>query len=125
MPVELAERYATPVPRYTSYPTAPHFHADIDDASYRRWIAALPDDATLSLYIHVPFCDRLCWFCGCHTTVVHQRGPVESYVALLVREMALVAAAIGRRQPVGAVHIGGGTPNVLAWSCACEPTPGA
>jgi len=113
MPVELAERYATPVPRYTSYPTAPHFHADIDDASYRRWIAALPGDATLSLYIHVPFCDRLCWFCGCHTKQIHRYAPVTKYLSALHAEITSVAGLLAGRGKVVAIHLGGGSPSML------------
>jgi len=63
---DLITRYAAPVPRYTSYPTAPHFHEGINAAVYHLWLEALPDDATLSLYAHVPYCDTLCWFCGCN-----------------------------------------------------------
>ncbi|MEK9661396.1 MAG: coproporphyrinogen III oxidase, partial [Alphaproteobacteria bacterium] len=55
------------VPRYTSYPTAPHFSAAIDATAYRRWLANLPADAPTSLYLHIPFCRSLCWYCGCHT----------------------------------------------------------
>ena len=82
-------RLAGRAPRYTSYPTAVQFSPAVDETVYRGWLAALPPDETVSLYLHLPFCDRLCWFCGCHTTVVHQRGPVEAYVALLLRETPL------------------------------------
>ena len=72
--MELADLIATydqRVPRYTSYPTAPHFSAGVDGATYAAWLRALPADTPLSLYLHVPFCAQLCWFCGCHTTAVH------------------------------------------------------
>ncbi|MGO4837696.1 coproporphyrinogen III oxidase, partial [Rhizobiaceae sp. 2RAB30] len=64
MDEELIRKYAAPAPRYTSYPTAPHFHAGIGDDTYRYWLEELPAGSTLSLYIHIPFCDRLCWFCA-------------------------------------------------------------
>ena len=113
MPVELAERYAKPVPRYTSYPTAPHFHAGIDDGVYRQWIEELPDDASLSLYLHVPFCDRLCWFCGCHTKQVHRYSPVGRYLSALHAEIEGVAKLLAGRGRVVAIHLGGGSPSML------------
>jgi oxygen-independent coproporphyrinogen-3 oxidase len=113
MPVELAERYATPVPRYTSYPTAPHFHSGIDDTTYRQWIAALPADASLSLYIHVPFCDRLCWFCGCHTKQIHRYTPVTKYLSALYAEIVSVSSLAAGRGKVVAIHLGGGSPSML------------
>ena len=76
----LLERYAAPVPRYTSYPTAPHFHDGVGAASYAAWLEALPCGDALSLYCHVPFCDSLCWFCGCHTKIVRRYQPVAEYL---------------------------------------------
>lgn len=102
-----------PVPRYTSYPTAPHFHAGIDAATYQRWLADLPAEATLSLYLHVPFCDRLCWFCGCHTRQVARYAPVAAYVEALAREIQVVGRRAGER-PVTAIHLGGGSPSLLS-----------
>ena len=110
----LFERYDRPVPRYTSYPTAPHFHAGVDAAHYRRWLAAMPEGETVSLYLHVPFCAEMCWYCGCHTKVAARYAPIADYAATLKREIALVAGIIGRRAPVGRIHWGGGTPTQLA-----------
>ncbi len=95
MTPELAAKYATPVPRYTSYPTAPHFSPAVDDAHYRRWLTAVDPDAPLSLYLHIPFCDSLCWFCGCHTRIVNRYGPIGDYLAVLGNEIDLVAEALG------------------------------
>lgn len=100
------------IPRYTSYPTAPHFSAAVDAARYRDWLTALPADARLSLYLHVPFCQTLCWYCGCHTTITKHREPIEQYAALLRREIAMVAAIAGGRR-VSHLHWGGGTPSVV------------
>jgi oxygen-independent coproporphyrinogen-3 oxidase len=114
---ELVARYDGRVPRYTSYPTAPHFSPAVDAATYSDWLKALPGDATLSLYLHVPFCDRLCHYCGCNTAVVRLDSSRRAYAALLEREIARVAALIGRRAPVSHVHWGGGTPTSLPGDC--------
>lgn len=102
------------VPRYTSYPTAPQFHAGIGRDTYGRWLAQLPASMAASLYLHVPFCDSLCWFCGCHTKIVRRYGPVAAYLDVLLAEIGLVADSIGRHQKVSHVHWGGGTPTILA-----------
>lgn len=101
------------VPRYTSYPTAPHFHSGIGPDAYASWLAELPPAMPVSLYLHVPFCDSLCWFCGCHTKIVQRYGPVADYLESLLVEIEMVAARIGRRQAVSHVHWGGGTPTIL------------
>lgn len=100
------------VPRYTSYPTAPNFTAAVGAETYANWLSALPEVATLSLYIHVPFCTHLCLFCGCHTKAVRRSGPIERYTERLIDEIALVGAAVGRRKVVH-LHWGGGTPSIL------------
>lgn len=110
----LIEKYDRRVPRYTSYPTAPHFSPEVTGAHYADWLARLPDDTALSVYLHVPFCASLCWFCACHTTVVHRPEPLERYAATLLAEIDLVTAAIGRRLAVRHVHWGGGTPTSLS-----------
>jgi len=104
----LAERN---VPRYTSYPTAPHFSAAVRPALYRRWLEALPREASLSLYIHVPFCEELCHYCGCNTRAVRKREPVEAYADELMKEIALLRLLEGRR--LTHLHWGGGTPSIL------------
>jgi oxygen-independent coproporphyrinogen-3 oxidase len=100
------------VPRYTSYPTAPQFSAAIGAQDYAAWLSALPADATVSLYIHVPYCAQLCHYCGCHTKAVRRRDPVEAYAERVGDEIALVAARIGGGAVVH-VHWGGGTPSIL------------
>ncbi len=102
------------VPRYTSYPTAPHFTADIGPVRTAQWLAALKPDTELSLYFHVPFCHAMCWYCGCHTKVVARYEPVAAYARLLERELDLVARALGQRFTVRHVHWGGGTPTILS-----------
>jgi oxygen-independent coproporphyrinogen-3 oxidase len=100
------------VPRYTSYPTAPHFSAAVGPHDYALWLTELPADATLSLYLHVPFCAELCHYCGCHTKAVRRREPVDAYAGLLGDEIALVGALAGARKALH-LHWGGGTPSML------------
>jgi oxygen-independent coproporphyrinogen-3 oxidase len=109
----IAEMFSAKVPRYTSYPTAPHFHTGIDAAVYGQWLSAIPPDRPLSLYVHIPFCDTLCWFCGCHTTVVRTYKPVTDYCELLLQEMALVSRTLQTRRRVSHIHWGGGSPTLL------------
>ncbi len=111
----LIAKYGGRVPRYTSYPTAVQFSAAIDAADYHQWLAALDRaDGAVSIYIHVPFCAQLCWYCGCHTKVVNSRAPIADYVGDLLAEIDLVASALSERLAIGAIHFGGGTPNMLS-----------
>jgi oxygen-independent coproporphyrinogen III oxidase len=100
------------VPRYTSYPTAPNFSPAVDADVYRSWLAELPGEAALSLYLHVPFCRELCHYCGCHTKATLRDEPIEAYAQRLVEEIALVSSHAGRRK-VTHIHWGGGTPSIL------------
>src|SRR5271169_3741172 len=105
---ELVARYDGRAPRYTSYPTAPHFTPAVGADVYERWLGELPADAALSLYLHVPFCDRLCLYCGCNTSVVRRDSSRRAYGELLAREIDHVARLIGRRRAVSHLHWGGG-----------------
>ena len=96
------------LPRYTSYPTAPHFSPSIDDATYAEWLRAIPSKATASLYLHVPFCRTMCWYCGCHTSIARRQEPIAIYEAALRCEIDLVVRQIGTRIAVGHIHFGGG-----------------
>lgn len=111
---DLIARYDGRAPRYTSYPTALQFTPAVDETVYRGWLAELPADDPVSLYVHVPFCARLCWYCGCNTRAVNRREPIGEYVQLLLTEMGYLARAIGRRLPARAIHLGGGTPSMLS-----------
>jgi oxygen-independent coproporphyrinogen III oxidase len=102
------------VPRYTSYPTAPHFDAAIDPSDMGAWIRAIPEDARISLYVHVPFCRRLCWFCACRTQGTSSDDPVIAYVETLKAELALLKAALPRGVTLSRLHWGGGTPTLLS-----------
>jgi oxygen-independent coproporphyrinogen-3 oxidase len=109
----IAKHASRRVPRYTSYPTAPHFEEGFAEATWRQWLAATPADAPLSLYLHVPFCKKVCWYCGCNMKLAAREAPVRAYAATLCREVALMAAALGAARKVHHVHFGGGTPTAL------------
>lgn len=107
-------RYATrAAPRYTSYPTAPHFRKDFAESAYRDWLAALPPEDPVSLYLHVPFCRQMCWYCGCNMKLAKRYAPVAAYTDTLEREVALLADALPARMGVSHLHWGGGTPTAL------------
>ena len=115
MDQETFERYAgLRVPRYTSYPTAPHFTAGVGEADYRSWLGTIEPGSDISLYLHVPFCRAMCWYCGCHTTVARRAEPVERYVAALQSELRAVAEALPGRMAIRHLHWGGGSPTLLA-----------
>jgi oxygen-independent coproporphyrinogen-3 oxidase len=101
------------VPRYTSYPTAPHFGPSVGAADFTSWIEAIPERSQISLYVHVPFCRRLCWFCACRTQGVANNDPVNSYVETLLEELTLLARHLPRGVSLSRLHWGGGTPTLL------------
>lgn len=110
---ELLARYgAMNVPRYTSYPTAPNFRPAGDDSGHRQHLQNLPGEP-LSIYLHIPFCRQMCWYCGCHTTVVRRNAPVARYVASMAGEIRRVGSLIGWRPIASHLHWGGGTPTLL------------
>jgi len=102
------------LPRYTSYPTAPNFSDSIGPETYAEWLRAIPQQAITSLYLHVPFCRSMCWYCGCHTSVARRDEPIAVYWSTLRREIEQVVRLIDCRLKVGQVHFGGGTPTLLA-----------
>lgn len=110
---ELIARYDAHAPRYTSYPTAAQFTPAVGADDWSGWLLAARPDRAVSLYLHIPFCKRLCWYCGCNTRAVNRESVITSYVDLLLREADLVVARMGRRPRVGSIHFGGGTPNML------------
>ena len=110
----LITKYDGRAPRYTSYPTAVQFTPQVDEATYRGWLADLPPSEPVSVYVHVPFCTRLCWYCGCNTRAVNRHQPIAAYVRRLLEEVELLSPALPGQLPVSAVHFGGGTPNTLS-----------
>ena len=108
------EKYAgINVPRYTSYPTAPHFSAQFPASTYREWLTRLDPAEPISLYLHVPFCKQQCWYCGCNMKLAARYSPVATYVQHLLLEIDLIADALPARMAVSHLHFGGGTPTVL------------
>ena len=101
------------VPRYTSYPTAPHFSNTVSADMVSEWQRALDPSQPISLYIHVPFCRRLCWFCACRTQGTTTAAPVAAYVETLKKELALIAERLPDGIEIGHLHWGGGTPTLL------------
>ena len=101
------------VPRYTSYPTAPHFGTSVGPGDFAAWIEAIPEGAQISLYLHVPFCRRLCWFCACRTQGTTSDDPVIAYAQTLHQEIALLARHLPRGVTLSRLHWGGGTPTML------------
>jgi oxygen-independent coproporphyrinogen-3 oxidase len=101
------------LPRYTSYPTAPHFSPAIGEENYRSWLKSMPVREPASIYLHVPFCRSMCWYCGCHTSVTKRDDPIATYIAGLRTEARLVAETIGQRMPISHIHFGGGTPTIM------------
>ena len=99
----LAEKAA---PRYTSYPTAPHFHPGVTPEVAAGWLRALPPDARLSLYLHVPYCRAICNYCGCNTKAALRDAPLDAYVATLRKEIDVAADATSARR-VSFIHWGG------------------
>ncbi|AWB24510.1 oxygen-independent coproporphyrinogen III oxidase [Methylobacterium currus] len=104
------------VPRYTSYPTAPHFTAEVGPQEVAGWLSGIGEGEAVSAYLHVPFCAELCLYCGCHTKVARRYAPIESYVAALEREIDLVAGRVAGRPTLRHLHWGGGTPTSLRGS---------
>ena len=114
MKAEILARYADrALPRYTSYPTAPHFIAAVGSGIYRQWLEAVSPNSDASLYLHLPFCRSMCWYCGCHTTVTARDAPIARYIETLAGEIDLVAEALPQRIAVKHVHLGGGTPTLM------------
>jgi oxygen-independent coproporphyrinogen-3 oxidase len=107
----LIQKYNQSGPRYTSYPTALEFHQDFGADAFQHAVARYPD-RPLSLYVHIPFCHKLCYFCGCNKVVTRQRHKAEQYLERLAQEIHQRAPLFKGRQ-VSQLHWGGGTPTYL------------
>src|SRR3546814_13361532 len=111
---DLLARYDRPGPRYTSYPTAPQFADRFGEEQLRAAVLASNGDPIprrLSLYVHVPFCLSPCFHCGCNRIITRDNSRAGTYLALLSRELGLLAALFARARQVSPVHLGGGPPH--------------
>ena len=112
---DLIARYDGRGPRYTSYPTAPQFTSQFTANDYRRFAAhSNATDGPLSLYVHIPFCQSLCYYCGCNKIVTRNQERVSRYLGHLHREIDMQAELFGKSRRVEQLHFGGGTPTYLA-----------
>ena len=105
---------ATPVPRYTSYPTAVEFGEDVGADDYAAALDRIESATPVSLYVHIPFCDQICWYCGCNTGAANRTQRLSDYLTALRSEIAMVAKRIGGRARVQRIAFGGGSPNAIA-----------
>lgn len=102
------------VPRYTSYPTAPHFTTEVDARFFQECLSQIPENTQISLYVHIPFCRRLCWFCACRTQGTQTASPVAAYVETLKQELTLLKSKLPQGISLSRLHWGGGTPTLLS-----------
>lgn len=121
IPEQLLAKYNSPVPRYTSYPPANYFA----DLTADQYIDAVEDSNSgnprnISLYIHIPFCKKLCYYCGCNTSPLGTKAEMKEYVSALKQEIRMVAELIDKTRKVSQIHYGGGTPNSLPVSWIAE-----
>lgn len=102
------------VPRYTSYPPANHFQNGFGQRHQAAWLKAVPQDTDVSVYVHIPFCKRLCWFCACRTQGTSTLRPVDAYVTVLLKEIETVRRTLPPGIRMARLHLGGGTPTILS-----------
>jgi oxygen-independent coproporphyrinogen-3 oxidase len=113
----LIRKYDVSGPRYTSYPTADRFVEAFGEPQLEQWLGRRNIGGfsqPLSLYVHLPFCDTLCYYCGCNKVVTRDHGRSAKYIKYLAKELALLAPLVGSRSPIVELHWGGGTPNFLS-----------
>ncbi len=113
MTMELVRKYAAPVPRYTSYPTALSFSPRVGSEIHAKWLQDLPLSDPISLYVHIPYCKSICWYCACHAKAARKAEPIRRYLDALEAEISLVEQLIPQGVVVKNIHWGGGSPNSL------------
>ena len=111
----LLEKYNVPVPRYTSYPPANHFKDTFSDKDYLHLLKesnkGKPEN--IALYFHIPFCKKICHYCGCNACPIGKGNMIAPYMNALRKEIEMVSASIDKTRPVSQIHYGGGTPNSI------------
>lgn len=113
MQTSLSKQYCDGrLPWYTIYPTVSDFSETVGPSTHEKWLSGLPDES-VSLYIHIPFCRSICWYCGFTTALTRRYAPILSYLGLLHKEIDLVAEKLPQPLPVSDVHFGGGTPTLI------------
>ncbi|TLX76605.1 oxygen-independent coproporphyrinogen III oxidase [Labilibacter sediminis] len=111
----LLNKYNVPVPRYTSYPPANHFSDEFVAENYKELIVKSNQEnpELVAFYIHIPFCDQICFYCGCNAIKMRQSHAVDEYVAMIKKEILMVSKNIDKNRKVSQIHYGGGTPNAI------------
>lgn len=118
MNAELVKKYNVAAPRYTSYPTVPYW--DIENWSGEKWLSSVKQAYTesssegISLYIHLPFCESLCTYCGCNTRITKNHGVEEPYIKAVIKEWEMYCDALGCKPAIREIHLGGGTPTFFS-----------
>ncbi len=112
---DIIAKYSVPAPRYTSYPPA-NFFTELQEDDFRQVIIDSNDQqpSHISIYIHIPFCNRLCYYCGCNTIIMQKKEIVAEYIAALKKEMRMVFGLLSSNRKISQIHYGGGTPTSLS-----------
>lgn len=115
IPRQLLDKYNQSLPRYTSYPPANYFTTGITSEEYKQILSASNnhEPANISLYVHIPFCKKICFYCGCNSVRFPAASKVDDYVKALLQEIRMVRAQLAPHRKVSQLHYGGGTPNAL------------
>lgn len=115
IPELLIEKYNVPVPRHTSYPPANFFSSSFGENDFRTSITQSNSEEpqNISIYLHIPFCQQLCYYCGCNTHITRNETLKSEYIGTLLKEINLMKPLLARERKVSQIHLGGGTPNSL------------
>ncbi len=111
----LLDKYNVPVPRYTSYPPANHFRTTFSESDYIAMVSEsnMRNPENIAIYIHIPFCKRICYYCGCNSFSIGNGSLVDPYIEAVRKEIKLVAGYLDKKRAVSQIHFGGGTPNAI------------
>jgi len=113
LPAFLPEYALEAVPRYTSYPPATGFHDGVGSTTWSDWMREAQPEPRVSVYLHIPFCKTMCWYCGCNTTIPNKRARIERYLSALHAEIETRSAELPFGHRVHHIHFGGGSPDML------------